>query len=259
MRKSLFSRGRGASGEGSEPEYWLSYSDLMAGLLMVFVLMLMATLVYTAQEREELACKVRTYDEVAGTLLGMLDERRRIVMDLRERLDSIDIKVDTTTGTVTFGEGLLFGQASAEVSTEGRTQLTDFAGRYFPILLDNPEFSSKLKRIVVEGHTNSDGPPNRSYEYNLALSHDRALAVMLALLEAEERLDLDVSVGEEGLTYRSFLENRVTANGRSYADRIMRDGKEDKEASRRIEIRLQMDDGPIMDQVLNLEFSECEQ
>ena len=44
MARSLFGRRAPEPSPDKEPEYWLSYSDLMAGLLMVFALMLMAAL-----------------------------------------------------------------------------------------------------------------------------------------------------------------------------------------------------------------------
>ena len=290
MRKSLFGRRRPASGEGSEPEYWLSYSDLMAGLLMVFALMLMAALIYTDRERARLArerddvaqetkqlkrdreqlerergslnpeekkqqCKIESYEAVADTLLGLLAERDSIVEDLMATFGSSrHVQVDSTTGTVTFAGQLLFEQNSADLSDQRREILKDFAYDYFSALRDNPDYLDRVRRIVIEGHTNSDG----EYAYNLGLSHSRALEVMLALLEAEELFETDARFGED--SFRTFLEDRVTANGRADADLILlADGTENKEASRRIEIRLLMDDEPIMDQVLKLELSRCEQ
>lgn len=232
MARSLFGRRGAERPDGQEPEYWLSYSDLMAGLLMAFALMLMAAL-HQEGRRE---CQLVVYEATADTMKKLLDTRHRVIRELQARFDAGDrVEVDST-GTVSFAGSLLFDQASAEVSADGRVELATFAKDYFPLLLDDPAFRSQLKRIVVEGHTNDDG----SYELNLALSHNRSLAVMEVLLDEAEG-------------YRDDLERFVTANGRSFADLVrFPDGTVDKAGSRRIEIQFQMDDRTLAQRVLEL-------
>ena len=237
MARSLFGRGTPKASPEQEPDYWLSYSDLMAGLLMVFALMLMAAL-YQQGTRE---CQLVVYEATADTIKRLLDTRQRVVANLRDRFggdsvnDSMRVAVDSA-GTVHFAGSLLFEQASAEVSSVGRRELTSFAREYFPLLLEDEDFREQLKRIVVEGHTNDDG----TYELNLALSHARSMAVMEVLLDEAER-------------YESDLKEFVTANGRSFADLILLpDGRVDKAGSRRIEIRFQMDDETLAHRVLEL-------
>lgn len=245
MPQTIFGPRRSENRDGQEPEYWLSYSDLMAGLLMAFALMLMVAL-YKEGEQD---CTIGVYEATADAIEEILDTRQRVIRQLRDRFaSSEEIEVDSA-GTVRFAGSLLFDQASSEVSPEGRAELTAFADDYFPLLLDDTVFRGQLKRIVVEGHTNDDG----TYELNLDLSHSRSLAVMLVLLEAAG-------------SYRSDLENLVTANGRSFADAIrMNDGRVNKASSRRIEIRFQMDDETIVRRVLELGAilinpeSQCEQ
>ena len=237
MARPFFGRQASKGPSGTEPDYWLSYSDLMAGLLMVFALMLMAAL-FQQGARE---CQLVVYEATADTIKTLLDTRQRIVGSLRERFggdavdDSMRVTVDSA-GTVHFAGSLLFEQASAEVSAEGRRELASFADDYFPLLLEDQDFREQLKRIVVEGHTNDDG----TYELNLGLSHARSMAVMQVLLE-------------EAGTYEDYLQEFVTANGRSFADlKLLPDGSVDKVGSRRIEIRFQMDDETLAHRVLEL-------
>jgi len=78
--------------------------------------------------------------------------------------------------------------------------------------------------ITIEGHTNSDG----DYLYNLSLSQKRALAVM-EFLYAQDFADEQL--------FRTYL----SASGRSFADPVLNEsGKEDKDASRRIEIKFRI-------------------
>lgn len=237
MARSLFGRRESEPSSDKEPEYWLSYSDLMAGLLMVFALMLMAAL-YQQGTRE---CQLVIYDAAADSIRKLLETRTRVVDSLRVRFgddapgENNPVEVDSA-GTVRFAGSLLFEQASAEVSPEGRRELGSFARDYFPLLLQDADFRDQLKRIVVEGHTNNDG----TYELNLGLSHARSLAVMQVLLE-------------EAAVFEDDLQRFVTANGRSFADlKQLPDGTVDKAGSRRIEIRFQMDDETLARRVLQL-------
>lgn len=229
---SVFGRRGDKRSDSQEPEYWLSYSDLMAGLLMAFALMLMAALHQEGRRR----CQIEIYERTAEAMRELLDTRQRVIGELQERFDAGDRVVVDSAGTVRFAGSLLFDQASAEVSPDGRDELATFARDYFPLLLDDEEFRGQLKRIVIEGHTNDDG----SYELNLALSHNRSLAVMEVLLEEAE-------------AYRDDLEQLVTANGRSFADLVrFPDGRVDKAGSRRIEIQFQLDDRTLAERVLAL-------
>ena len=78
-----------------------------------------------------------------------------------------------------------------------------------------------IESITIEGHTNSDG----TYLSNLALSQQRALAVMQFLYDSN-------------IIDKDLLSTYVNSSGRSSSDLILdKDGIEDKDASRRIEIK----------------------
>jgi outer membrane protein OmpA-like peptidoglycan-associated protein len=208
-----------------EPEYWLSFSDLMAGLLMVFALMLLAALY--------------NYQSGVDGIREILMIREQVIEELKSEFDDgpgAVVHVEDN-GSVRFLDNVLFSQGSAVVSPEGRTQLASFANSYLSVLLGNPTFQEQLRAIVIEGHTNSDG----SYELNLDLSQARAFAVMVALLE---------EAGE----YRAVMEALVSANGRSYSDLLYLDeGQtfEDKDGSRRIEIHFRLNDDELLRQILD--------
>jgi chemotaxis protein MotB len=86
--------------------------------------------------------------------------------------------------------------------------------------MSNRAIRPYLDRIIIEGHTDSDG----GYLYNLELSQKRALAVMNYLLSLP-------------IAQKYRLKKYLVASGRAYMDPILRNGVEDKEASRRIEIK----------------------
>jgi chemotaxis protein MotB len=227
-------RRSGWGAEATEQEYWLSYSDLMAGLLMIFALMLFAAL-------HHYGGIINKAGEVAGRKMQII-----------ARLDSImniqggGVIVDPTTGAVQFPDGVLFAQGQAVIQQGGKTQLNSFAERYFEVLLGDPEVRQELKSIVIEGHTNDDA----SYMYNLDLSQRRAFAVMQHFLT-------------NAPGYSDPLKEYVTASGRSYSQPICATdglvhsfpcpvGPVDKVKSRRIEILFRLKDEEALHEVREL-------
>lgn len=215
----------GTEEPGQEPDYWLSFSDLMAGLLMIFALMLLAALYHYQSGVEGIREILLVREDVVEELKNKLEDGPGSVVHVEDN------------GTVRFLDNVLFAQGSAIVSTRGREQLAAFTNRYLSVLLENEDFKSQLRAIVIEGHTNNDG----SYEYNLDLSQRRAFSVMMVILaEAGENTDI--------------LKALVTANGRSFSELIYRGTARtevDKEASRRIEIHFRLNDDELLREILD--------
>lgn len=222
MRR-LSKKGGQWSAEAGEQEYWLSYSDLMAGLLMVFALMLLSALHH--------------YQTKVVEVRDILEVRRQIIEELRRTLGTdgeASVEIDPATGLLRFKDEVLFDEGSAQLRPEGKAQLSKFAGQYLQVLLGNPKFREQLEEIVIEGHTNDIG----SYIYNLRLSQERAYAVMEYLVA-------------NGGPYSDDLMMYVTANGRSKMRPILTsDNQVDRVRSRRIEIRFRLKDEAIVRSIM---------
>ncbi len=145
--------------------------------------------------------------------------RLKVIDALKETLGR-RIDIDKKTGALRLSSKILFDRGSAELKEAAKAELRDSFERYIAALLSNRAIRPHLDRIVIEGHTDSDG----GYLYNLELSQKRALAVMNYLLTLP-------------IAKKYHLKKYLVASGRAYMDRIMRNGVEDKEASRRIEIK----------------------
>ena len=85
--------------------------------------------------------------------------------------------------------------------------------------------------IIIDGYTDTDG----DYSYNLELSQKRSLAVAQYLLDIKSEFLKDVQVQE--------LQDCLTVNGHSMSDPVLdADGKVDKDASRRVEVKFRLKD-----------------
>src|SRR5690554_3666178 len=141
-----------------KPSFWMSYADAMAGLLFVFILVLL----YTVYDyRTELQRK-------QGEIDRMLGIRTEIIQALKEEFEDLDI--DEQTGAIRFPGGIFFAFDSYKLTEEGKEYLRQFIPKYVQILL-GPEFRDYIAQIIIEGHTDDEG----GYLYNLELSQNRTL------------------------------------------------------------------------------------
>ena len=90
-----------------------------------------------------------------------------------------------------------------------------------------------IESITIEGHTNSDG----TYISNLALSQQRAAAVMQFLYNSN-------------IIDKALISKYINSSGRSDSDLILLPNKEeDKDASRRIEIKFNLKNEDAMKEI----------
>ncbi len=149
--------------------------------------------------------------------------RIKVVERLKEKLGD-KIQIDPKSGAMRFASNILFKQGSYRLKPTAKKELKAILQKYIRTLLLDKEIRQYIDGITIEGHTDSVG----GYLYNLALSQKRALEVMKFLYESDP-------------SQRDLYAKYLSASGRSYADLIYDDqGREDKEASRRIEIKFRI-------------------
>jgi chemotaxis protein MotB len=165
---------------------------------------------------EDLIARLRKQRARIKSLTGI---RLKVIDALKETLGN-RIAIDKKSGALRLSSKILFDKGSAELKEEAKAELKDTFEKYIAALMSNRAIRPYLDRIIIEGHTDSDG----GYLYNLELSQKRALAVMNYLLSLP-------------IAKKYHLKKYLVASGRAYMDPILRNGMEDKEASRRIEIK----------------------
>jgi chemotaxis protein MotB len=155
----------------------------------------------------------------------------KVIAALKETLGN-KIDIDHDSGALRLASNVLFDKGQSELKEAAKVELAKSFNNYIGALVTNEAIRPHLERIVIEGHTDSDG----SYLYNLKLSQERALAVMNYLLTLP-------------IAHRYDLRKYLVASGRAYLDPIRRGGREDKEASRRIEIKFQLKNRDAMHEI----------
>jgi len=155
----------------------------------------------------------------------------KVVAALKDALGD-KINIDKNSGSLRLASNILFDKGSAILKEEAKVQLKKAFEEYIGTLVSNPKIRPHLDKIIIEGHTDSDG----GYLYNLDLSQKRAFAVMNFLLT------LDFAREEN-------IKPLMIASGRAYLDAIKVNGVEDKDASRRIEIKFRLKNEDAMHEI----------
>ncbi|EMY5649906.1 OmpA family protein [Campylobacter jejuni] len=147
--------------------------------------------------------------------LGLI--RENLSKELQSKLDN-NITIDEKIGSISLPAEVLFDKDSYVLKNEAKASLSKILSEYFDAILEDPKIFSNIENIIIEGHTDSDG----SYIYNLDLSQKRAYEVMNFIYTF----------------YKSDkLQKLLMASGRSFSDPVFVNGVEDKDKSRRIEIK----------------------
>lgn len=220
----------------------MSYSDLMAGLLMVFILMLVGSMIAAKHDVEvqkrELEEAKRELGEIQGDVGDILGVRAEIIERLRQRFADRggDLTFDDATGAISLGTNILFEEGSDKLRQPGQDALRELLPVYFEALLGDERLRGHIGQVVFEGHTNTNfsgsSDVNHAYLFNLQLSQSRAYSVMSFVIR-------------ENLGSKYNLKGYLAAIGYSSSRPIFLDSAntiEDKERSRRLELRFRMKD-----------------
>ncbi len=157
--------------------------------------------------------------------------RLKVIAALKEALGD-KVRIDRKSGALKLASNVLFDKGSAVLKEDAKGELKRAFEEYIGTLVTNPAIKPYLDKIIIEGHTDSDG----GYLYNLDLSQRRAFAVMHYLLT------LDIAK-------KYNLKPLLVASGRAFLDPVKVNGVEDKDASRRIEIKFRLKNRDAMHEI----------
>ncbi len=137
--------------EDDDSSIYLSIGDMMSSLLMFFALLFITTLLQLAEK--DVPKRV-----VIGNVVGQM------------KSNNINVKVNPESGDVSIQESILFAKGSTELKPEGKAFLRRFVPVYSGVIFSKPEFDQEISRVVIEGHTSSDGDDNTNLQLSLLRS-----------------------------------------------------------------------------------------
>jgi len=169
---SMFSsHGHGKRSVDEDNPYWLSFSDIMSGLLVIFILASLY-LMLELQEKKDL---------IDASVIEMMEAnktRTEILHEIKVELMKKDIQVDVVDndGVVRIpSDQLHFGQGRYEIP-ESKALIVNQIGKTIYNAIIKPKRIKSIDTIFIEGHTDS-APARNFVNGNWELSTMRAIEV----------------------------------------------------------------------------------
>ena len=208
-------------------QFALSTGDLMAALLLIFVLLLIGTMLKLQEEFDSKSDIAERYKELQIDLYDDLND------EFSKDLAKWGAEIDSTL-TFRFKEpDVLFDAGKSQLKSTFTVILDDFFPRYVNVLRGN-KYIDHIEEIRVEGHTSIEGVKgmndNESYFYNMKLSQDRTRSVLeYGLVRLNPKI-------------LEWTKKRATANGLSSVKPIAQNETEKgRKQNRRVEFRIKTD------------------
>lgn len=206
-----------------EESHWLSVSDLMAGLMMVFLFIAIALMRHAFIERDKIKEVAVAYQENQVAIYDALTQ------EFDQDLNRWNAEIDRDSLTFTFqSPDVLFAQGDTALNHQYRALLDDFFPRYLAVL---EHFFDSINEVRIEGHTSSVWnrftTPTEAYFRNMELSQGRTRSVLQHVYGLAE------TAGKQ-----DWVKRHLAAVGLSSSRPVEINGQEDAERSRRVTFRV---------------------
>ena len=216
-----------ARGKSSDEESWISTSDLMAGLMLIFLFIAIAFIQNVTRSHERV-------DEIVDTWIKSEEAiSKALIREFEDDLPKWGVSIDDIRQSLVIrfdSPDIQFAPGSKEIPEKFRIILEDFFPRYLKTL---EPFFDKIEEVRIEGHTSSEHKGKTELEryfQNMELSQGRTRTV----------LNFSMNLPKV-VKFEKWAIKHVTANGLSSSNLKYFDGeksKEDKVKSRRVEFRI---------------------
>lgn len=226
--------------ESEDGKNWISFSDIMTGLMVIFMFIAIS---YIVQIQEKQAERDKIFEEYKATKEALYLE---LDSAFRDDFAEWDVILDKDLSIKFVNQEVLFASAQSNISKEFKVMLDSFFPKYLDIIMQEKYFD-KISEVRIEGHTDT----TNTYMYNVKLSQERARSV----LEYFRKADCYTALSDSA---KNRLQFWLTANGLSFG-RTLDSNREltiysgqavDKELSRRVEFRIVTTSEKLVEQVI---------
>ena len=210
---------------------WLSNSDLMAGLMIIFLFISIGFIREKAPEVVGSQDYVLNYLTFTDSKENEIDEKLEQEFSNEEKKEW-QLEIIPNENLIRFNApDVMFSQSNFKLNDRFKFIINSFFPRYVKVL---SKFGTLISEIRIEGHTSSewkDTTYDKAYIKNMVLSQERTISVLNESLNSLTKFNLSKKeikwafdkVSASGLSSRSIIKNS--------------DGSENSVKSRRVEFR----------------------
>jgi outer membrane protein OmpA-like peptidoglycan-associated protein len=231
----------------NENETWVSLSDIMTGLMVIFLFIAISYIVEVKKQQKERDQLFKDFKQTKTQLYNELEK------EFRSDFSKWEVTLDRDLSIKFSNAKVLFKSGESILPESFKTILDQFLPRYFAILL-NSKYTNQISEIRIEGHTDTVPSPSRDsdpYIANMLLSQARSAEVLKYFLKSAYFKSLPADD-------RSRLQYWLTANGLSYGHALDSDKKLARNSgkpinpdlSRRVEFRIITASETLVDEVI---------
>lgn len=215
-------------GRAETEEHWISLSDVMAGLMMVFLLIAIVYMLKVQAIAKDLK-------------LIEIELHNELKTEFKDDFIKWNAVLDVLT--VRFSEPrVLFEGGKDKLKFKFKRILNKFIPRYIKII-NKKKYRNKISEVRIEGHTSSDYfnlSPEEAYIENMILSQGRAKNTLVYILKFIPEIK----------EYKVWFRNLIAAIGLSSSQLIKKtNGAEDVKQSRRVEFKILLNSGEAISEI----------
>lgn len=208
---------RKSNKDEAEKPFWISFSDLMTALMVLFLVAMTVALVAVTHGLRTINKEKDERDKTIQACLADVD-----LLTKQENFKGVTVRGNS----IDFGTLVLFGNDKHTFESPSHEH---FIRKFVPRVLDlarTEKCDKWLKRVVVEGFASQVG----DYLYNLNLSYRRSQRVLCVLLDSQA--EDSITVNDRKLIQTLFLVGGSSFNTSSG----------DASQMRRVELKLEFRD-----------------
>ena len=230
---------------------WISISDMMTGLMMIF---LFISILYMNQIQKDSEKRIEervkeTKDSVKQinilTEKYVVDKRtiyEKLKKEFQKDLKKWNAEIIENSLIIRFlSPDVMFDPMKSAIRAEFKNILHDFCPRYFALLY---KFRTGIEELRVEGHTSKEWEgvsDKEAYFYNMELSQDRTRSVLQYCTTIK---NIEKNINE-------WSREKLSANGLSSSRPICKDDTvRCRSLNRRVEFRIQINESNVLHKII---------
>lgn len=218
-------------GRAETEEHWISLSDVMAGLMMVFLLIAIVYMLKVQAIAKDLK-------------LIEIELHKDLEKEFKDDFENWNAVIDVLT--IRFREPrVLFEGGRDKLKFRFKRILNKFIPRYLKII-NSIKYRDKISEVRIEGHTSSDFrnlAPAEAYIENMKLSQGRARNTLVYIFQFIPEIN----------KHKAWFRKHVAAIGLSSARQIkFPDNTENVKQSRRVEFKILLNSEEVISKISSM-------